>query len=146
MLTIEPLEKKHLLSFVPIKGQEEEFQTLCEITFGKHEMHNFCALDDNGMVLLFGMKEKWAGVYDTYTIFSDLWRPVYYKTMSRVAKGYFDYLDYDRIEHLVKCSRPWTDKIAEIFGFEYRTTLRKYINGNDYKLYEIVNGSRSITN
>lgn len=138
MLTIEPLTKEHLLSFQPIDGQEEEFKTLCEISYPRPEMHNFAVLNDDELVLLVGMKEKWAGVFDTYTVFADGWKPVFYKTLTRVAKGYFDYLDYDRIEHLVKCDRPWTDKMARMFGFKYVATLRKYINGRDYKLYEVV--------
>ena len=141
MLTIEPLDKSHLLSFRPMVGQEQEFQTLCDINYPRPEIHNFCVMNDDDMVLLIGMKEKWAGVYDTYTVFSDGWKPVYYKTLVRVVKGYFEHLDYDRIEHLVRCDRPWTDKMARMFGFEYNTTFRKYAHGRDYKLYEVVNGS-----
>lgn len=140
MLILEPITNRHLQEFVPIKGQEQELETLRELFYDRNEPHQFCLLNGQEPVLLLGMKEKWVRVFDTYTVFSPSWKPVYYKSVIRAAKGYFRFLEYDRIEHLTHCDRPWTDKMAKAFGFEYAATLRKYINGKDYKLYEMVNG------
>lgn len=125
---------------VPLEGQEDEFQTLVELFYNRNEMHNFCFVDDETPVLMVGLKEKWANVYDSYTVFSPTWNPVFYKKVIRIAKGYLDKLDYDRIEHLAHCDRPWTDRMLKAFGFQYNTTLENYIGGKDFKLYEIVNG------
>lgn len=138
MLTLEPIDNHHLMAFTPLDIQAEEFETVCQILYGKNDMHNFCFLSSGVPVLLIGMREKWEKVYDTYTIFSPAWRPAYYKSVARAAKGYFERLDYDRIEHLCHCDREWTGKMAELFGFKRGPLLRKYVNGKDYQMYEIV--------
>lgn len=138
MLTLEPTTNKHLEQFVPLDMQEGEFNTLCELLYNKQEKHNFCILFDGVPILLLGMKEKWDKVYDTYTVFSPEWKASYYKYIVRLTKKYFAHLDYDRIEHLCRCERVWTSKMAKLFGFQEGPLMKKYINGNDYKLFEIV--------
>lgn len=128
------------MEFIPIDEQRDEFSAMCHLFYGKNEMHNFCLLKDDMPVLLVGMKEVWRGVYDTYILFSKSWKPLYYRPIIRAAKGYFDFLDYDRIQHLVRCERPWTHKMARAFGFVNETPdgMQKYMGGKDYFMYAIV--------
>lgn len=138
MLTIDKIKNEHLIAFIPLDGQEEEFETLFEIYYNSNEPHGFCFLKDGIPVLLIGLKQKWHRVFDTFTVFSKSWKPVYYKTVVKESNSYFRKLDCDRIEHLIRCDRPWTDKMAKLFGFKYNTTFHKYCNGQDFKLYEVV--------
>lgn len=138
MLILEWLDRRHLLDFSPMEGQEEEYITVCDYYWNNPSSLAFCFSDKNGPVLMIGLEEKWEKVYDTFTIFSRNWKPVYYKDAIREARNFFKDFRCDRIEHLVRTDRPWTDKMAKMFGFEYNCTLHKYINGQDYKLYEVV--------
>lgn len=138
MLMIEPLQNKHFHKFSPIAIQEREFEAICDIFYNKNDMHNFCFLHNGMPVLIVGLKEKWDKVFDSYTIFSTEWKPIYYKQVIKAVKFYLGKLDYDRIEHLCHIDREWTCKMIEMFGFEFVARLRKYIGGQDRLLYEVV--------
>lgn len=138
MLTSRKTTDNDFLLFAPSPDQLDEFSMIREIFYGYDKENCLTVLDGDNPVLLIGMREKWHKVYDTFTIYSASWKPVYFKSFVKIAKDYFSNIDYDRIEHLISCDRPWTDKTARFFGFKYNTTFKKYINGKDYKLYEIV--------
>lgn len=139
MLTIEPLRKDHALSMVFRDDQKDEVVFLMSALLGQNHEHAFCFLNDGEPVLIIGLCENWKKVFGSYTFFSKSWHPSFMITVVKASKKYLKNLEYDRIEHLVSCGRPWTDKMARLFGFRYVATLEKYINGENYKLYEIVN-------
>ena len=138
MLQLKYLTDADLELFIPIDIQENEFEMIVDSFYNKRKGKMFIFENDGVPVLIIGMFEKWDRVYDTITIFSKYWKPSFYKTVIKKAKDYFAIIDCDRIEHMVNCERPWTCKMAELFGFKYVATFRKYYNGIDYKLYEIV--------
>lgn len=138
MLTSRVITDDDLTSFIPMDGQEDDFLNICDIFYQKPKGESLVVLDKEIPVLLIGMRERWHKVYDTFTIYSNSWKPIYFREFVKLAKDYFEKIDYDRIEHLISCDKPWTDKTAKFFGFTYNTTLLKYINSKDYKLYEIV--------
>lgn len=141
MLTLDSLTDKDLRDFFPIPLQKEEFETIRDLFYGKEKSNIFVFKDTDGVpVLITGVMEKWPRVYDTATVYSAAWRPVYFKHVLKKAKLFFSSFDCDRIEHMVHCDRPWTDKLAQAFGFKFNTVVRKAYNGKDFKLYEIVNG------
>ncbi len=138
MLINKQLTDEHIEAFVPLEEQSADCETLYSLYYKKDKKGSFAIIADDEVVLIMGIREKWNNVYDTFTIFSPNWKPIYYREVLMQSKDYFSKLKYDRIEHLISCDRPWTDKMASMFGFTYAATLRKYINGKDYKLYEIV--------
>lgn len=138
MLTVRYTTDQDYERFIADDSQKAEFETVAEMFYGFQKPHCLTLLDNNEPVILIGMAEKWNRVYDTFTIYSKLWKPIYFRSFVKIAKEYFSKVDCDRIEHLISCDRPWTDKTARLFGFKYNCTLHKYINGKDYKLYEIV--------
>lgn len=138
MLQLKYLTDEDIVKFDPIDIQSDEFQMMVDSFYGKRKGKMFVFESDGVPVLIIGLFEKWSRVFDSITIFSKKWKPVYYKSVIRKAKDYYTKIDCDRIEHMVNCERPWTCKMALAFGFEYVATFRKYYNGIDYKLYEIV--------
>lgn len=138
MLTIEGLKKEHIDAMNCLDIQSWEFDEFKNNSLVFSAPHNYCFLFDGEPVLIIGLFEKWPKCFGTYTFFSKNWNFIYYKTIVKVVKSYINYLEYDRIEHLISVDRPWTDRLVKIFGFEYNCTMRKYFNGKDYKLYEIV--------
>lgn len=141
MLTIKRIDKQDLVRFIPIEIQRGyDIEAIADFVVYGNEPHFYAFYDGENPVLLIGLKEKWPRVFDSFTIFSVYWKPAHYKDVLKKARAYLLDLDYDRIEHMVHCDRPWTEKMANAFGFSYCATLRKYANGKDYKLYEVVNG------
>lgn len=138
MLTHKVITKEDLVEFVPLPYQYEEYQTVIDILDAGllPDAHMFY---DNGIpVAIVSVYEKWPKVFDTMTVFSIAWTPKCFKYVIKYAKAYIDNMDYDRIEHIVRCNRPWTDKMARAFGFKFCALMRKYYAGQDVKLYEIV--------
>lgn len=140
MLTLNLLEDKDLVEFCPIALQAQEYETIKEIYYEKDKSGIFVFRYQDTPILIIGLMQKWPRVYDTATLYSEKWKPVYFKEVIKKAKEFILSFDYDRIEHMVHCDRPWTDKMVKAFGFTYNTTIRKAYGGKDFKLYEIVNG------
>ena len=128
---IKPTTDEILRSFVPVEMQIRDMQNTLEFVYNKDLAHQYCFYDDDGPILLAGMVEVADDVYDTYTIFSDKWKPGYFKYFSRAFKGYIKHVSYDIILHVVSNERPWTHKMIKMFGFE------KYKDAEDHTIYAI---------
>jgi hypothetical protein len=118
MLMIKPSTDQVLSSFVPSCLQIEDMQTTLDFVYGKDLPHQFCFYDEDGPVLLVGMLEIYHNIYDTYTVFSDNWKALYFKPVTRFFKGYIKNINYDMIFHVVSNDRPWTHKMIKLFGFK----------------------------
>lgn len=140
MLTLDTATDMDLAAFVPMELQRAEYATIKELFYGKPKDGIFVFRDGDSPMLIIGLMPKWPRVYDTATLYSVNWKPIYFRQVIKKAKEFFLFFDYDRIEHMIHCDRPWTDKMIEAFGFTYNTTIRKAYGGKDFKLYEIVNG------
>jgi len=140
MLTLRKVYKSDFDNFEPIDMQAIEFLNYFAINFEEDQPHNFAFECDGEIVLLISLREMWPGVYDSFTIFSKHWRPVFYKSVSRAAKNYLKNINYDRIQHLVSCERPWTHKMAKMFGMKCETPdgMDKYVSGEKRYMYAIV--------
>jgi len=140
MLTLRAINNSDFETFSPIDIQSKEFLDFFAGFYKPEDPHNFAVVFNGNIVLLIGMREMWPGVFDTYTLFSKHWKPVYFKTISRLVKKYIAEMKYDRIQHLVSCNRSWTHKMVKLFGFKNETPdgMDKYIGGEKRYMYAIV--------
>lgn len=118
MLMIKPADDEVFSSFIPVELQIKDMEKTINFLYGKDLPHNYCFYDEDGDVLMTGLYEISPGVFDSYTIFSENWKPLYYKYATRFFKKYINHINYDIIFHVVKKDRPWTIKMVKMFGFK----------------------------
>lgn len=66
-----------------------------------------------------GYIENTPGMFWSYTLFSEKWRPSYYGFAVKYARNYLNFLDFNEIWHIVDKGKPWTVKMAKMFGYAY---------------------------
>lgn len=141
MLTLRPTSEYDFELFDVIDLQREEYRIFVEDHFDEMAPHMFTFYYGDSPVLLIGIKEMWPMVFDSYTIFSKKWKPVHFRSVLSLTKKYLKFIEYDRIQHLVAESRPWTHKMAKFLGMECETPngLKKYVGGQTRYMYVLVN-------
>lgn len=137
-LTIEPLTLDILASFKEARIHNGKEDTLEAFKDGLPP-HQAVVLSNGVPVLLTGVVEHQDGLFWSYTLFSEEWKPQYYRFIIRYFKWYTKVLDFEEICHIIDKNKPWTRKMAAAFGFEYRFDL-----DGGHEWWSIKNGRTSI--
>lgn len=81
--------------------------------------HQAAFLYDGIPVLLVGIVPDESGMYWSWTLFSDSFKPRYYRKIIRYCNLYRTHLEFGQIYHIISKTRPWTRRMARAFGFIY---------------------------
>lgn len=124
-LTLEPLSLDILKSFDVIDIQQEDKAFLIESFSDGLPPHQGCFSVDGVPILLIGITNKTeeCGLYWTWTLFGKSFHPKYYKSIIKQCNHYRSLLALDGIYHIIDVGKPWTRKMAKIFGFKFYSVV-----------------------
>ncbi len=129
-----PFDKEHLVGFEPNDLTEKNY---IEFLNESNDFNLFSLLRNGALKVVAGYKEDWDNVYSGFIICSKNITAFEGSHIRDTLYLLFDCLNMDRF-HTISMDNEKLNRWHNFIGFNCDGILRKYKNGNDYRVWSIV--------